>query len=512
MATETNGKLALEMRGIVKTFPGVIANDDVNLTLRAGEIHALLGENGAGKSTLMNILNGLYTQDAGQVFIYGEEVALQSPRDAIKAGVGMVHQHFMLVPTLTVMENIVLGDKSVDYIVNYDQLEKKIGDISREYGLEVDPQAKIWQLSVGEQQRVEILKMLYQGAKILILDEPTAVLTPQEVTELFKTLRQMVARGHSVIFISHKLDEVLDISDRVTVLRRGKVTAVVDTNNTTKAKLAQTMVGREVLFRVEKEPAQPGEVVLQVEGVEAINNRGLPALRSLNLTVRSGEVVGIAGVAGNGQTELAEVINGLRVVENGRISLHGEDITNQPATKSIDLGVAHIPADRNGMGSAPTLGVDDNMIMKGYRQEPLSHGWSLDLKEIARYATDLVKRFDVKTPTIKTEARLLSGGNLQKLILARELSRNPDLIVAVYPSRGVDAGATESVHRRLIEERDRGAAILLISEDLDELLSLSDRIVVIYEGQIVGEVPPEDDRIEEIGLLMAGTTKEVEAG
>ena len=511
MAEEKKEKLALEMRGIVKTFPGVIANDNVDLTLREGEIHALLGENGAGKSTLMNILNGLYAQDAGEVFIYGEDVTLHSPRDAIAAGVGMVHQHFMLVPTLTVAENIVLGDKSVDYIVNYDQLEKKIADISREYGLEVDPQAKIWQLSVGEQQRVEILKMLYQGAKILILDEPTAVLTPQEVTELFKTLRGMVATGHSVIFISHKLDEVLDISDRVTVLRRGKVTAIVDTATTSKAELAQTMVGREVLFRVEKEPAQPGEVVLQIEGVEALNNRGLPALRGLSLEVHSGEVLGIAGVAGNGQTELAEVINGLREVGNGRIFLHGKDITNKPATTSIDLGVAHIPADRNKVGSAPSLGVDENMIMKGYREEPLSHGWSLDLKEIARYATDLVKRFDVKTPTIKTEARLLSGGNLQKLILARELSRKPDLIIAVSPSRGVDAGATEAAHRRLIEERDRGAAILLISEDLDELLSLSDRIAVIYEGKIFGEVPPEDERIEEIGLMMAGSTMEVEA-
>lgn len=511
MAEEKKENLALEMRGIVKTFPGVIANDNVDLALHEGEILALLGENGAGKSTLMNILNGLYAQDAGEVYIYGEQAILHSPRDAIAVGVGMVHQHFMLVPTLTVAENIVLGDKSVDYVVKYDQLEKQIGDISREYGLEVDPKAKIWQLSVGEQQRVEILKMLYQGAKILILDEPTAVLTPQEVTELFRTLRGMVANGHSVIFISHKLDEVLEISDRVTVLRRGKVTANVKTNTTTKAELAQTMVGREVLFRVKKDPAQPGEVILQLDGVRALNNRGLPALRGLTLDVRSGEVVGIAGVAGNGQTELAEVINGLRKVENGRISLHGKNITNKPVTTSIDLGVAHIPADRNGMGSAPTLGVDDNIIMKGYRREPLSHGWSLDLKEIARYAVDLVRNFDVKTPTIKTEARLLSGGNLQKLILARELSRDPDLIIAVYPSRGVDAGATEAVHRRLIDERDRGAAILLISEDLDELLSLSDRIAVIYEGQIVGELPPEDERIEEIGLLMAGTTKEVEA-
>ncbi len=503
--TESNEPLALEMRGIVKQFPGVLANDHVDFTLRQGEIHALLGENGAGKSTLMNVLSGLYRPDAGEIYLYGKKVELHSPRDAIEQGIGMVHQHFMLVPTLTVAENVVLGDPSLHYVINYEALEKRIGEIAAQFGLDIDPAAKIWQLSVGEQQRVEILKMLYQGAQILILDEPTAVLTPQEVTELFKTLREMAASGRSVIFISHKLDEVLEISDRVTVLRRGKVSAEVISAETTKAGLAKTMVGREVVFRIEKKPSEPGEVVLAIEGVNALNDRGLPALRNLSLAVRAGEVVGIAGVAGNGQTELAAVINGMRPAESGRILLNGVDITNQPATISIDAGMAYIPADRTGVGSAPTLGVDDNIIMKAYRKPPLSQGWSLNLPEVARYATKLVQRFNVKTPSIKTQSRLLSGGNLQKMILARELSRQPVAITAVYPSRGLDAGATEAVHERLIAERDRGAAILLISEDLDELLSLSDRIAVIYEGQIVGELPPDDSRIEEIGLLMAGT-------
>lgn len=503
--SETNEPLALEMRGIVKQFPGVLANDHVDFTLHQGEIHALLGENGAGKSTLMNVLSGLYQPDAGEIYLFGKKVTLNSPRDAIEAGIGMVHQHFMLVPTLSVAENIVLGDPSVNYIIQYEALNRKIGEIAQKFGLGIDPEAKIWQLSVGEQQRVEILKMLYQGAKILILDEPTAVLTPQEVVELFKTLREMTASGHSVIFISHKLDEVLEISDRVTVLRRGRVTAEVVSAETTKAELAKTMVGRDVVFRIDKKPSEPGDVVLEVDKVNALNDRGLPALRNLSLKVRSGEVVGIAGVAGNGQTELAAVINGMREVTSGRILLNGQDITNKPATISIDAGMAYIPADRTGVGSAPTLGVDDNIIMKAYRKPPISHGWSLDLREIVRYAGDLVQRFNVKTPDIKTQSRLLSGGNLQKMILARELSREPVAITAVYPSRGLDAGATEAVHERLIAERDRGAAILLISEDLDELLSLSDRIAVIYEGQIVGELPPDDSRIEEIGLLMAGT-------
>jgi simple sugar transport system ATP-binding protein len=369
----------------------------------------------------------------------------------------------------------------------------------------VDPGAKIWQLSVGEQQRVEILKMLYQGAKILIMDEPTAVLTPQEVEELFKTLNNMTAAGHTIIFISHKLDEVVEISHRVTVLRRGKAVALVETAETTKAELARLMVGREVLFRVEKKAAEPGQTALVLNSVSCRNDRGLPSLRQLSLQIRAGEIVGVAGVAGNGQTELAEVITGLRHAVDGRIEVMGHDITNQPAKVAINQGVAYIPADRNGVGSAPNLTLAENLAMKKYDRPPVGQGWAINRGAMKAQARQLVEKFNISAPGVETPARSLSGGNLQKLILAREFSDDPNVIVAVYPSRGLDVGAAESVHRLLIEERDRGAAVLLISEDLDELLSMSDRIVVLYEGQIMGEVPPDDNRVEEIGLMMAGT-------
>ena len=500
--------LAVEMRGIVKQFPGVLANDRVDFSVRRGEIHALLGENGAGKSTLMNILSGLYRPDAGRIFIEGRPVTFHSPRDAIQHGIGMVHQHFMLVATQTVAENLILGQDTPRFVINYPKLEAEIAALSRKHGLDVDPGARIWQLSVGEQQRVEVLKMLYHGAKILVMDEPTAVLTPQEVDGLFETLRSMVATGHTVIFISHKLDEVKAISDRVTVLRRGRVTDVVETKDTSKAELARLMVGREVLFRIEKKPAEPQAPVLQIERVSCLNDRGLPALREFSLTVRAGEIVGLAGVAGNGQNELAEVISGLREATEGRIVIQGRDVTNRPATAAIDAGLAYIPADRVGVGVSPNLSVAENLILKDYRKPPIGNGWALNLAEIKRRAEELVRKFDVKTPDIHTQARLLSGGNMQKLILAREISSRPKAIMAVYPTRGLDVGATEAVHRMLIEERDRGTAILMISEDLDELLSLSDRIAVIYEGQVVGEVPPDDDRVDEIGLLMAGSRAE----
>jgi len=504
----TDTPLALEMRGITKRFPGVVANDRVDFDVREREIHALLGENGAGKSTLMNVLSGLYRPDEGQIFIGGQTVHFHSPRDAIKHGIGMVHQHFMLVPTQTVTENLILGQDTPRFFINYRALEAEVARLSEKFGLAVDPRAKIWQLSVGEQQRVEILKMLYQGAKILIMDEPTAVLTPQEVEDLFNTLRQMTASGHTVIFISHKLDEVLAIADRVTVLRRGRVTATVNAAETDKPTLARLMVGREVLFRVEKKPAQPGEPALVVENLSCENDRGLPALRSLSLTVRAGEVVGLAGVAGNGQTELAEVITGLRPAAEGRVRVLGQDVTNRPATAAIEQGVAHIPADRTGVGTAPNLSLTENLILKAYRRPPIGQGWAIRLTVARKWAQERVKAFDVKTPSVETQARLLSGGNLQKLILARELSLQPRVIVAVYPTRGLDVGAIESIHRLLIEERDRGAAILLISEELDELLSLSDRIAVIYEGQIVGELPPDDRYVNDIGLMMAGTPVE----
>lgn len=499
-------EFAVEMRGIVKRFPGVLANDHVNFSVRRGEIHALLGENGAGKSTLMSVLHGLYRPDEGEIIINGEPTQFSSPRHAIAKGIGMVHQHFMLVPTLSVTENLIMGQERPRLMINYAEQEANVAELSHRYSLAVDPSAKIWQLSVGEQQRVEILKMLYHGAQILIMDEPTAVLTPQEVTELFYTLRRMAQNGHTIIFISHKLDEVLAIADRVTVLRRGAVEAEgLETSRMTKPELARLMVGREVLFRIEKVPARPGKPTLQLDKVSCLNDRGLPALRELALTVRSGEVVGIAGVAGNGQTELAEVITGLREVVSGRVTVNQTDITNQPATAAIEQGVAYIPADRNGVGSAPNLSLADNLIMKSYRRPPIGQGWSINLRAIKEQALRLIKEFDVKTPSEETPARLLSGGNLQKLILAREFSLEPKVIVAVYPTRGLDVGAIEAVHRLLIEGRDNGMAILLISEDLDELLSLSDRITVLFDGQIVGEVPPDDERIEEIGLLMAGS-------
>ncbi len=500
---------AFEMQGITKRFPGVLANDNVDFAVREGEIHALLGENGAGKSTLMNMLNGLYRPDEGQILIGGQPVDFSSPREAINRGIGMVHQHFMLVPTQTVAENMILGQRLPRFYINYRKIEAEVADLSQKFNLAVDPRAKIWQLSVGEQQRVEILKMLYQGAKILIMDEPTAVLTPQEVTDLFETLRGMTATGHTIVFISHKLDEVVEIADRVTVLQRGKVAATVEGRGTTKAELARLMVGREVLFRIDKTAANPKDDVLVVENLSCENDRGLPALRNLSLTVRAGEVVGIAGVAGNGQTELAEVITGLRPATGGSVTVQGREVTNRPATTTIDQGLAYIPADRTGVGSAPNLDLTDNLILKAYRRPPIGQGWRVDLRLAHEQAEELVEKFNVKTPNVETPARQLSGGNLQKLILAREISRQPKVIIAVYPVRGLDVGAIESVHQLLIDERDRGAGILLVSEDLDELLSLSDRITVVYEGQIVGEVPPEDAYIEKIGLMMAGTKVEV---
>lgn len=499
---------AVQMTGIVKRFPGVLANDQVDLTVHKGQIHALLGENGAGKSTLMNILIGLYQPDEGSIRVSGERVRFSSPRDAIRHGIGMVHQHFMLVPTQTVTENLILGQSEPRFFTSQRKLDAQVLELSKRYGLEVEPTARIWQLSVGEQQRVEVLKMLYHGAKILIMDEPTAVLTPQEVTSLFKTLRSMVSSGHSIVFISHKLDEVLEIADSITVMRRGRVVDLVDAKDTDKRDLARRMVGREVLFRVEKAPADPGEPLLVVESATCDNDRGLPALQEFSLEIRAGEILGLAGVAGNGQTELAQVITGLRPLAAGVVSLKGIQTSDQPVTTGIDHGLAYIPADRTGVGSAPNLSVSDNLMLKTYRHSPVSKGWALDAREIRRQARDMVEEFDVKTPSVETPARMLSGGNLQKLILAREFSQEPTAIVAVYPSRGLDVGATESVHELLIRERDLGAAVLLISEDLDELLSLSDRIAVIYEGRIVGEVPPDDKQVEEIGLMMAGSSRQ----
>jgi len=500
---------AVEMRGIVKRFPGVLANDHVDFDLRQGEVHALLGENGAGKSTLMNVLAGLYKPEAGTIFVQGRRVNFRSPRDAIAAGLGMVHQHFMLVPSQTVTENILLGLSDPRFILHLPELDKRILALQEKYGLKVDPKAKIWQLSVGEQQRVEVLKMLYRGARVLIMDEPTAVLTPQEIEDLFVTLRSMVERGHSIVFISHKLDEVLAIADRITVLQHGRVTAGgLDAKGVTKRELAELMVGREVVFSVQKQAVTPGEVVLEIDKVCAENDRGLPALRDLSLQVRAGEIVGMAGVAGNGQNELAQVIAGMRKCTSGRVLIHGEDISNHPPRFAISHDVSYVPADRTGVGSSPGLSLADNLIMKNYRRPPISTGWVLNRLSIRQHARKLKAEYDIDAPSVDVQVRLLSGGNLQKAILAREMSAHPKVIIAMQPTRGLDVGAIEAVHRVLLEERARGTAILLISEELDELMSLSDRIVGIYEGQIMGELRAEDATLDKIGLMMAGTPLE----
>ncbi len=499
---------AVEMRGIVKRFPGVLANDHVDFDLRQGEVHALLGENGAGKSTLMNVLAGMYKAEEGTIFVDGRRVNFGSPRDAITAGIGMIHQHFMLVPSQTVTENIVLGLSEPRFILALDALDRKILALQEQYGLKVDPKAKIWQLSVGEQQRVEILKMLYRGARVLIMDEPTAVLTPQEIDELFVTLRSMVAEGHSIVFISHKLHEVLSIANRVTVLRGGKVTAAgLSTKGVTKAQLAQLMVGREVVFAVDKKPVPAGDVVLSVENVCAENDRGVPALREFGIQVHAGEIVGIAGVAGNGQSELAQVITGLRQCSCGRVVVNGEDIANKEPNAAIKRRVAHIPEDRHHVGSSPGLSMADNLIMKSYRAAPISRGWILNRPVIRQQASKLKKEYEIAAPNVDVQVRLLSGGNLQKAILAREMTAGPKLIIAVQPTRGLDVGAIEAVQRVLLRERENGTAILLISEELEEIMSLSDRIVGIYEGRNMGELKAEEATMTEIGLMMAGTAR-----
>jgi simple sugar transport system ATP-binding protein len=495
---------AVELRGIGKRFPGVVANDGVDFTLAPGEVHALLGENGAGKSTLMNILDGLYQPDSGEILIDGRPVAFRSPRDAIAAGLGMVHQHFTLVASMTVTENVLIGLDRPRFRLRLDRHDAEIARLAEAHGLRIDPRAKVWQLSVGERQRVEILKVLYRGARVLIMDEPTAVLAPQEIDDLFRTVRSMTATGRSIVFISHKLGEVLAIADRITVMRRGRVTAkALPAAGMTKPRLAQLMVGREILESLDQSRRPPGDVVLSLEDVEAGGDKGVPALRGVSLQVRSGEIVGIAAVAGNGQSELAEVICGLRPCR-GRILIGGEDIANRPVRKAIARGVAHVPEDRTGVGTAPNLSLVDNLIMKRYRAKPIGRGWTIDMGAARAAASELKDSYEISAPSIETQARLLSGGNLQRLILAREIESKPRLMIAVQPTRGLDVGAVESAHRLLMERRAAGAAILLISEELDEILALSDRVVVLYEGRVAGIANTVDTSIAQIGLLMTG--------
>jgi len=502
----------LEARGIVKRFPGVLANDHVDFDVHAGEIHALLGENGAGKSTLMKILYGLYRPDAGEIRVNGVPVRFHSPLDAIRRGIGMVHQHFMLVPTFTVAENVALGlPSSRKFVLDLDRVSARLEELGKLYGLHVDPGAEVRQLSVGEQQRVEILKVLYRGASLLILDEPTAVLTPQEVGELFQILKQMVNNGHGIIFISHKLHEVIGLSDRVTVLRDGRVVDTVPTAATTKEELARLMVGREVLFQVERPPAKQRDVRLAVEGLWADGDAGMPVLRGVDLEVRSGEILGLAGVSGNGQRELAEVIAGLRRPSRGKVVIDGRDVTGASPARLLEYGLSYIPEERMTDGTVGEFSVEENLILKDHHRPPYANGIFLNFPRIAAESDRLIKDFDIKTPSRKTPVKSLSGGNIQKLILARELSRDPRVLVAAQPTRGLDVSATEYVHRRLIEQREKGCAILLISEDLDEILNLSDRIAVIYEGRIMGTLPREGVEAERIGLMMAGVEPEAVA-
>jgi simple sugar transport system ATP-binding protein len=501
----------LELKGITKRFPGVVANDHVDFELAKGEVHALLGENGAGKSTLMNILYGLYHPDEGEIRLNGSSVRITSPRDAIDRGIGMVHQHFMLIPVMTVAENIVLAtEPRKGLLLDEDAAEARVRELSEQFGLAVTPEARIESITVAQQQRVEILKALYRGAEILILDEPTAVLTPQEAKELFDVIQALKAEGKSIIFISHKLNEVLEIADRITVLRRGKTVETVPREGATEAGLARLMVGREVLLRVEKKPAEPGEPLLAVEDLRVFDDRELEACRGISLEVRAGEIVGIAGVDGNGQTELIDALTGLRPVAAGTIRVGGKDVSHANARHRLDAGVGHIPEDRQVRGLVLDFSLAENIALHDYRVEPESKwGWLFPQRMVAR-ARKLLQEFDVRGGGPQTLAASLSGGNQQKVVVAREVSRDPRVLVAAQPTRGLDVGAIEFVHRRLVQERDEGRAILLVSFELDEILSLSDRILVIYEGRIVAEYPP-DVSEEEVGIAMTGGRRTTEA-
>lgn len=501
------------MQHITKTFGEVVANDHVDLDLMKGEIHALLGENGAGKSTLMNVLYGLYQPDEGHIYVRDQKVSIKSPKDALELGIGMIHQHFALVLPLTVAENIILGTKvSRGPISLYSagQTEKKLTDMSKKYGLDVDPKAKIWQLSAGEQERVEILKALYRGVDVLILDEPTAVLTLLEVKQLFTALRNMTEEGHSIIFISHKLNEVMEISDRVTVLRDGRVISTVDTNKTSKKELGKMMVGREIALELKKSSKVAGKVLLEVKDLEARNDKGLLALKKVSFDVRQGEILGLAGVSGNGQVELAEVIAGIRKTVSGRVFVGGRNLTDSSPKYIIDQKLAYIPEDRMLKGSINDFSVAENMIIDRHSLPPFANRGFLRYDAINQYCENLVSEYDIKTPSASTPCRHLSGGNLQKVLLVRKLSEKPQVIVAALPTRGLDVGATEFVQLKLLEQREEGAAILLISDDLDEILSLSDRIAVIYEGEIMGILTAGEASREKIGLMMGGLKPEAQ--
>jgi len=495
---------AIEMRGITKRFPGVLANDAVDFEVAPGEIHALLGENGAGKSTLMKVLYGFYQPDAGEIRVRGVQCRFRAPRDALERGLGMVFQQFMLVPSLTVAENVVLSLPPDGFRLNQRRAAAEIRTLAVRYGMAVEPGVRVWQLSVGEQQRVEILKLLVRGAEFLILDEPTSVLTPPEIRDLFGTLRRLSAEGRAVVIITHKLSEVMSVAHRVTVLRHGRRVGTVEAARTTPQELARMMVGRETFDQLSRVAVPPGPDVLELEDVRALNDRGLPALRGVSLSVRSGEIVGIAGVAGNGQRELGEIVAGLRRATRGRVLIGGRDHTGASPFEVLASGVGHVPEDRLGAGVAPNLPVTDNLLIRHFREPRFGRGPFLDRAAVGEYARRLVAEFGIQTRGLETPVRTLSGGNLQRLILAREISSRPRLVLAFHPTRGLDIGGTETVHRMLLAQRHAGTGILLISEDLDEILLLSDRVGVIYEGSLVAMVRAGGATVEEIGRLMAG--------
>jgi len=496
----------LELKGITKRFPGVLANDHINLTLEKGEIHALLGENGAGKTTLMNILYGLYSPDEGEVFVNGQKVIIQSPTDAIKAGIGMVHQHFMLIPVFTVAENIMLGEEDVKFggLLDRKKAIKKIREISETYKLNINPNAYVRDLPVGAQQRVEIVKILFREAEILIMDEPTSVLTPQEVEELFKIMRILVEQGKSIIFITHKLREVMECADRITIIRGGRVVGSTTPKEADASQLAAMMVGRKVELKVKKTQAKPGNTILSVQGLRVLNNQEQFVVDGVSFDVKEGEVLGIAGVQGNGQTELVRAITGLLPPTEGEIEILGKNTSKETPRFITELGSAHIPEDRQKDGLILSFPVSENLVLNSYYHEPFSKGIRLQFEEIAKYGQQLVEKFDIRTPSIQTPVSNLSGGNQQKVIVAREFSRPIKLLIASQPTRGLDVGSIEYIHKRLMEKRDEGCAILLVSTELDEIIQLSDRIAVMYRGKILDILNAKEASKEILGLLMAG--------
>jgi len=498
-------KTVVEMRNITKRFPGIVANDRVNFTLSKGEIHALLGENGAGKSTLMNILFGLYQPEEGEIFVNGQQVDIDGPNKAIKLGIGMVHQHFKLVHPFTVADNIILGSEPRKWLglaVDRKRANEKVFELSKQYGLNVDPQAKIDEISVGMQQRVEILKTLYRGADILIFDEPTAVLTPQEIGELLVIMRNLVNQGKSIILITHKLKEIMAIADRVTIVRRGKVIDSLPVAGTNPNQLAEKMVGREVSLKLDKKEAVLGEPILEVDSLVVKGRQGLNALNGTTFSLRRGEILGIAGVEGNGQSELIEALTGLRPVTSGSIKVGGSEVAGEKPRRISEAGISLIPEDRHKHGLVLDFPVRENMVLETYYQPQFNKRGFLDYDAISSHAERLVKDYDVRTPSIQTDARALSGGNQQKAIIAREVDKNPDVLIAAQPTRGLDVGAIEFIHKRLVEQRNMGKAVLLVSYELEEIMQLSDRIAVIYEGRIVGEVKPSETNDQQLGLMM----------